>query len=90
MTTEAKPRLSLKEKAELLRENGVNVHQYIEAGESRFHPVFPIMAFHGDENEGQKAVDILQRHGIPVVTLRREWYYGRRDKYDEVCWVLIA
>ena len=88
MTTEAKPKLSLRERAKILRENGIDVFQCIEAGTMNFFP-FPTVYFEGDENEGHRAVEVMHEHDIPILQLQREWHFdGAKDCY-RTWWALL-
>lgn len=89
MATETKPRTSIKEKAQILRNNGVYVLQWIDHGESEFY-YFPIIWFRGDDNEGERAVKILQSYGVQVAKLNREYNYSFQSEPGDVVWSLIA
>jgi hypothetical protein len=67
----------------------MDVRQWFEPGQSKFYPD-PILFFRGDKNQGEKAVKILQGHGVKVFELRRMWHYGGREHYDEVLWELTT
>ena len=88
MTTEIKHRVSIAGKAQVLRDNGIQVKQWLEPNEPPFFPM-PILYFVGDEYEGKKAVEIAQANGFPVFTLAREWNYGGYDDPQSVSWSMI-
>ena len=89
MVAESKVRVPISEKAAILKANGVEVYQWFEKGESRFHPL-PVLFFAGGENEGHRAVKIMQEHGYKVGWLSRDWVYNGRIECDEVTWALIV
>ena len=88
MTTEVQPRLSLREKADILRDNGVDVIQCIEAGSMGFYP-FPTVYFNGDEDEGRRAVELMHEHDILIFKLQREWYFGGAGDYHDIRWSIL-
>ena len=90
MTTETKPRVSIAEKAQILRHNGVDVCQWCgPPDDCKYHPI-PVLVFVGDEDEGHKAVKILQDAGFTIGVLSREWVYNGRTECDEVVWSLTT
>ena len=94
MTTEAKPQLSLREKAAILKENGVDVFQCIEPGwmdvDKTIYRHHASIFFGGGENEGERAVGIFHDHGIPVFEISRRWLYFRRmGQCIDLRWELI-
>ena len=89
MVAGRKARMPISEKAAILKENGINVYQWIEAGKSEHYPL-PTLVFAGDDNEGQKAVKIMQENGLYVGVLRREWVYNGRVECDQIVWELVG
>ena len=93
MVTKPKPKLTTREMAAILKENGVEVFQCLEPGwinvSQTMYRHHPSIFFKGDENEGQRAVKILQEHGVPVFEVVRRWFYDRRDRWCDVRWELI-
>ena len=81
MTTETKPKLSLREKAEVLKEHGVKVTGCIEKGwvdvDKTVWQSDPIICFDGDENEGERVVKVAHECGIPVFEIRCRMFYFR-------------
>lgn len=73
MTTESKPKLSLEEKAQILKENGISVLGTHKGNISGYNP--PLIYIQGDENEGRRAVEILFDNGVPVFRLKQVWRY---------------
>lgn len=71
--------LSLEDKVNILRENGVDVVFYHECSPPFTHPT---IVFRGDDNEGQRAAAILQDLRSPVHWLLRGWSY-RGDLLDK-------
>ena len=93
MSTEAKPKLTVRETAKLLMDEGVHIAQCFEPGQSKFRPD-PSIVFLGDEEEGHRAIQILwQKHGIRISILRREWRNADPDGiggyYDQVVWIIV-
>ena len=92
MTTEAKPKLTLQEKAMILQERGVDAYDWLEPEVVKPNvtmPLFPTIWFRGDENEGERAVKIMQEHDIYVYRLHRQWHYEGDKDPRSVCWVLV-
>ena len=94
MTTVAKPKLTLEEKAAILKENGVAVFQWLKPGwvdvNETIYRNHSSILFKGDENEGKRAVQICHERGIPVFEVRRRWIYFRRMGWcADVRWELI-
>ena len=88
MPTEAVPKLTLKEKVDVLREHGVDAYGWTEPRTSEFFPI-PIVFFRGDENEGHRALKIMQAHGVYVWQLERHWHYeGHEDALREQ-WAIL-
>lgn len=71
--------------AELVKE-GVEVYQWLEKSDGGF-PYSPTLRFHGDEQEGQRAAQIVIDYGLPVFQLSRTWSYlgprGMMPTYPE-------
>ena len=90
--TESKPKLTIRETAQILLDQGIHIVQCIEPGESKFYP-FPIIYFRGDDDEGHRAVQILWERGIRVPKLIREWRNydpdGVGGYYNEVLWAVV-
>ena len=94
MTTETKPKLSLREKAEILKGHGVEVTGCIEKGwvdvdKTVWQPASTI-CFDGDENEGERVARIAHECGIPVFEAVRRLVYFRemahcQHKHWELC-----
>ena len=75
MTT--RPKLTLKEKADILREYGIDVVLEIE-GDLKYSQC-PAVMFSGGDDEGQRAVDVLADHGIASFMLHRAWALLRKQ-----------
>ena len=82
MTTESYSELTLKEKVGMLRERGVDAYGSREpsiiAPDVTF-PLSPTIYLRGDDDEGPRAVRVLQEHGVHIWQLERHYYYGRYD-----------
>ena len=82
MATERKPKLTLEERAQILKEHGIDVRKaYIEdrgpVGEGRKERVkVPVILFGGDTSEGHRAARIMIEHGIDVYQIEHSWTYG--------------
>ena len=88
MVTESRTKLTLEEKVNILREHGVDVIQWIESDVVNLIPL-PIVLFEGNENEGFRAVRIMQEHNIYFNELQKLWMYeGQTEPYRE-SWVLV-
>lgn len=87
MVTETKVELTLEEKADILREHGVEVFMCVEPGSLEFIP-FPTVFFEGDENEGHRALRILQERGIRIWHLNRCWRYEGQEELYVTHWEL--
>lgn len=57
---------------EALIAEGVETYESCEGGPGHCFPE-PTVRFHGDRNEGFRALSIALRHGFPVYSLRRIW-----------------
>ena len=90
--TESKPKLTIRETAQILLDQGVHILQCFEPGETEAYP-YPTISFLGDDDEGHRAVQILWERGIRVPRLIREWQngdrYGDGGYYDQVIWAVI-
>ncbi len=87
MVTESQPKPIARAAAEILLENGAHIVQCFETGESQFR-WFPRIYFRGDEDEGHRAIKILLKHGTPVSILRREWWNGDGENYEQIIWAI--
>ena len=91
--TESKPKLTVRETAQILLDQGIRIMQCFEPGETKSHPFFPIIYFCGDDDEGHRAVQILWERGIRVPKLIREWQNGDPNGvggyYDQVIWAVV-
>ena len=93
MTTEAKPQLSLREKAAILKEHGIDVIDCMDRGwvdvDKTVYQGHRAIFFDGGEKEGEKAVQIFHEHGIPVFAVSQHWTYFRRiGQCADVRWEL--
>ena len=82
-------RVSTAEKARILRENGIDVYQWFEHGESQFRPM-PTIFFSGGEEEGLRAVRVMQEHGFYVGILSREWTYCGSTDPQSSNWAIVV
>ena len=93
MTTEAKPQLTLQEKAVILREHGLEVIDCLECEPDVIKSIYrhhSSIFFYGDESEGERAVQIFHERGIPVYQVSRHWIYLRRlEASPAVGWELV-
>ncbi len=83
MVTELKPKLTLEERAEILKEHGIKVFHYYDhdCNHSR-----PTIHFTGDDDEGERAVRVMQGCGAKVGILHRDWVYLGNDDPDGMAW----
>ena len=88
MTTETKPKLTLKEKVDILRAHGVDVWDWKEPGVSPFFPL-PTVFFNGDENEGHRAARVMLEHGIYVWRVRRNWHHEGCEEPHRTHWEIL-
>ena len=86
MVMEPKPKLTLEEKANILKENGVDVFYQTREG---LHYKQPTICFRGDDNEGERAVRVLYQHGVRVFHLSRVHHYLGQEETDSISWELI-
>lgn len=56
----------------LLRNEGVQTYESCQGGEGHCY-ADPTIRFGGDKSEGFRALDIMLKHGVPVLELRRGW-----------------
>jgi hypothetical protein len=56
----------------ILRRGGIETFESCEGGEGHAYNE-PTIRFHGDINEGYKAVSIAMENGLPVAEVRRTW-----------------
>ena len=56
----------------VLREHGIHTIESCQGGEGHFF-YEPIIRFHGERDQGWKALHIAQERGWPVSQLRRCW-----------------
>ena len=78
MVMESKPELTLEDKANILRENGFeDIRLFKRSGDGILNK--PAIHFNGDQNEGQRAVDVLVDNGLSVFALLQVWIYGWDD-----------
>ena len=92
MATEVQPKLTIQEKAEILREQGVDAFGWLEPEIVRPNitmPLFPTIWFRGDENDGQRAVRIMQERGVRVYELQRQWHYEGDENPRIVRWAML-
>ena len=93
MVAEPKPRLSIEEVGAVLKGSGVDVF-YCVGPDGKFF-LFPTVQFMGDDSEGRRAVEVLQKHGILIFMLRRQCYYDRGGDlnsnygHDDTRWEIL-
>ena len=56
----------------VLRDKGIETYESCEGGEGHCFSE-PTIRFHGDRDQGWKALHIAQERGLPVSSLRRFW-----------------
>ena len=88
MTTKP-PILSLEDKANILKQHGVDVLACYEDNEQAFFRC-PLIQFDGDVHEGERAAKIMTDHGVDVYNLYRYWHYGAGSStpVGGLCWIL--
>ena len=91
MVVETKPKLTLREKVDILREHGVDVWDWKDPkfpGEYMFFPL-PTVFFDGDENEGHRAAVIMREHGVHVWQVQKHWYYDGEEEPHRTHWTMV-
>ena len=81
MVMESKPQTSLEERAEILKENGINVVNIFDEDSDVDIVRVPAIQFNGNVWQAFHAASIMADHGIDVHMLRHMWIYGpgKRD-----------
>ena len=82
MTTEQEPKLTLEEKAEILRENGINVVNCFDEDGDFYRA--PAIQLNGSDDDALRAAEIMVEHGVDVYSLKRVWTYGPGAKTPKV------
>ena len=86
MPNETETRLALKDKVDLLRDQGIDVYDWWSEV-NKYIPV-PCVFFRGDEKEGRRALEIMQEHGVAVWELQRHWVYEGCEEPKEIRWFM--
>ena len=76
--------------AEILRENGVDVFQWEPCGyEDCGYQERPKLWFGGDDNEGERAVEIGLKHDFPTIRISQQWVVDEDGIVEESrCWAM--
>ena len=88
MTTKAELKPTLQEKVDILRGHGVDVFYWFGPGVDGVP--YSVLFFHGDENEGHRALKLMQERGIYVSQIMRKWYYDGHEDCVEERWALLS
>ena len=86
--TETGTELTLQERVDILREHDVDVFYFFGPGvDSNPHSV---IFFRGDENEGHRALKVMQERGVYVNQIMRKWYYDGQEQCIDERWAMLS